>query len=195
MRGTGRLGTIFFALIGITPAHAGNSGRRGRADAVNRDHPRACGEQAFVLLRSKNQLGSPPRMRGTVLRPGNVCVTCRITPAHAGNSAATGSWCRYLRDHPRACGEQYPLFDFTVVLVGSPPRMRGTALIFDGIKGKLRITPAHAGNSGKAWHHLHGRRDHPRACGEQGRRRCRATGWLGSPPRMRGTVKNSWSSE
>ena len=65
MRGTGRLGTIFFALIGITPAHAGNSGRRGRADAVNRDHPRACGEQAFVLLRSKNQLGSPPRMRGT----------------------------------------------------------------------------------------------------------------------------------
>ena len=92
-----------------------------------------------------------------------------------------------LRDHPRACGEQDLLAAGEKVVVGSPPRVRGTAV--QGLPDPIRerITPARAGNR---WHHyqeLCGDGDHPRACGEQIAQGDKDWAEKGSPPRVRGT--------
>ena len=66
--------------------------------------------------------------------------------------------------------------------------MRGTALGWNLLYPKCRITPAHAGNSRRSTHIHSPGWDHPRTCGEQ---LCPAPPYpalLGSPPHMRGTA-------
>ena len=70
----------------ITPADAGKTyGKFGMNPNV-RDHPRGCGENAGITNGGKNDLGSPPRMRGK--REGKVMMSVgtRITPADAGKT-------------------------------------------------------------------------------------------------------------
>ena len=50
----------------ITPAHAGNRGRKDYLRFPFWDHPRACGEQHTEGKQIHLLYGSPPRMRGTV---------------------------------------------------------------------------------------------------------------------------------
>ena len=110
-----------------------------------------------------------------------------ITPAHAGNSPWPSSRNVLPRDHPRACGEQSKGKDCLVYLRGSPPRMRGTAFGVTSVWGRVRITPAHAGNSDAGAGEFERLQDHPRACGEQILSLSRQSTLTGSPPRMRGT--------
>ena len=156
------------ALYRITPAHAGKSrgGTGGRSP--RKDHPRACGEKAFLHMAHFAILGSPPRMRGKVHNLGYEYTYLRITPAHAGKS----KWC--LRH-----GLGYP---------GSPPRMRGKAWGVLYSVCKRRITPAHAGKSCFSTGNTLPCWDHPRACGEKDFTEKTDTNQMGSPPRMRGKV-------
>ena len=135
--------------------------------AALQDHPRACGEHVYSHAWEGIRLGSPPRMRGTLLVSLSVDNYLGITPAHAGNTLC-------------------PTGQLSTIL-GSPPRMRGTlagqvvVIYADG------ITPAHAGNTAERFAIKEHLEDHPRACGEH----CvfsRSAGMsTGSPPRMRGT--------
>ncbi len=189
MRGTGRFYPGQHSVCGITPARAGNSPTWGAHQRIREDHPRACGEQGYALSKRGTCWGSPPRVRGTVLKMQCLKLWERITPARAGNrgyleGCSGPSW-----DHPRACGEQGFGFRLVFGLVGSPPRVRGTApgqIVKSSYTG---ITPARAGNSN--WYHLIpiDCRDHPRACGEQYITGGSATCTKGSPPRVRGTAK------
>ena len=52
---------------GITPACAGNSWRLVRRGGGGQDHPRVCGEQLLLWIFIMRQMGSPPRVRGTVV--------------------------------------------------------------------------------------------------------------------------------
>ena len=70
----------------ITPACAGNSVHQDYFSGQCQDHPRVCGEQAVKSGRLLSSLGSPPRVRGTVLRLRSRLAPGRITPACAGNS-------------------------------------------------------------------------------------------------------------
>ena len=70
-------------------------------------------------------------------------------------------------DHPRACGE----LRLGVHVCG----------------GRVRIIPAHAGNSTPISSLRVGPPDHPRACGELGRQSTEVDTGCGSSPRMRGT--------
>ena len=71
---------------GITPAHAGNTPHQRSSFAKFWDHPRACGEH-FTASSSVNiNMGSPPRMRGTLNVIADIRFCMRITPAHAGNT-------------------------------------------------------------------------------------------------------------
>ena len=76
----------------ITPAHAGKSVTMCRAPHRVWDHPRACGEKTQRAPPGNGALGSPPRMRGKVVRRIRRRHTQGITPAHAGKSymAMTG---------------------------------------------------------------------------------------------------------
>ena len=91
----------------ITPAHAGKTGCPDTAAQVRQDHPRACGENVLVEGYVKVFIGSPPRMRGKRSPRGCGGVQRRITPAHAGKTSAWKTLRICVKDHPRACGENF----------------------------------------------------------------------------------------
>ena len=86
------------------------------------------------------------------------------------------------------CGEQGKSSWRLAPILGSPPRVRGTALEPGHGVGDVRITPACAGNrsSVRAW--VCQVTDHPRVCGEQCWHVRPFIKHYGSPPRVRGTV-------
>ena len=86
MRGKGCMFCCSPAKVGITPAYAGKSHIvRGLVKLV-KDHPRVCGEKYSTRPYLSDEWGSPPRMRGKVLKTPNGEATERITPAYAGKS-------------------------------------------------------------------------------------------------------------
>ena len=131
------------------------------------DHPRVCGEKGPVGCKKTCGEGSPPRVRGKVVRGMQQALRYRITPACAGKSLTIQKLSTLRKDHPRVCGEKLKIPCWIAPNVGSPPRVRG--------KGKNQpvrlldggITPACAGKSKKR--HLGGwkKGDHPRVCGEK----------------------------
>ena len=48
-------------------------------------------------------------MRGTAESSSAEYVRYRITPAHAGNSCSYFRLFRFIKDHPRSCGEQFDI--------------------------------------------------------------------------------------
>ena len=111
--------------VGITPACAGKSLVKGCAVILIQDHPRVCGEKLKSILILAYSPGSPPRVRGKVLRITWLQLYARITPAYAGKSNAGPQMPVATRDHPRVCGEKSTTSEDAGSLPGSPPRMRG----------------------------------------------------------------------
>ena len=177
--------------IGIIPAYAGNTNRRGESDADARDHPRVCGEHDTPGARGRARTGSSPRMRGT--HDGSAVFVPRhgIIPAYAGNTCAIKGGTSYDWDHPRVCGEHMSRILVCSSTPGSSPRMRGTHRTCAIQWCPHGIIPAYAGNTRWTRPPATLRRDHPRVCGEHPNR----PGWhrllQGSSPRMRGTPCSS----
>ena len=111
-----------------------------------KDHPRVCGEQFIPALVFTRKIGSPPRVRGTAVSGKVRRLWDRITPACAGNSIPRLQGHIQHQDHPRVCGEQDGDTYGNLESEGSPPRVRGTALLLRFYPRRLRITPACAGN-------------------------------------------------
>ena len=147
MRGKVRVVQQVPARLGITPAHAGKSCVNLVARLVNRDHPRACGEKRLVSISTVCPAGSPPRMRGKAKYIEALTDGDGITPAHAGKSRPFFILPRCYWDHPRACGEKFPIACVCILFWGSPPRMRGKVERINGGEQCHGITPAHAGKS------------------------------------------------
>ena len=85
------------------------------------------------------------------------------------------------------CGEQLVASQANSRLLGSSPRVRGTAPPAQRERGFMGIIPACAGNRDKRWHCEGANRDHPRVCGEQGSSSTARIRLTGSSPRVRGT--------
>ena len=153
---------------GITPAYAGKSYAQRNFAHNSWDHPRVCGEKAQAVQQTATRTGSPPRMRGK--GGGKIALKnpSGITPAYAGKRLCYPLCLSPLWDHPRVCGEKEVELVSVVIVVGSPPRMRGKA----GSGSYPRPLPG----------------DHPRVCGEKICEGLGCKGALGSPPRMRGKV-------
>ena len=75
----------------ITPACAGNSVEKLVVGCWGEDHPRVCGEQASTIRSCPFAIGSPPRVRGTVVGNFKSHIRLRITPACAGNRQSAWS--------------------------------------------------------------------------------------------------------
>ncbi len=86
------------------------------------------------------------------------------------------------------CGEQVGKNVGPYSILGSPPRVRGTASVGIFAARRHRITPACAGNSPRDRCSNGSRWDHPRVCGEQSSCPLKAARCRGSPPRVRGTA-------
>ena len=173
---------------GIIPAHAGNTSTRSLPRSLPRDHPRACGEHIAFCGEQVIDLGSSPRMRGTLVQVIERAVGAGIIPAHAGNTL----WCAWPRctgrDHPRACGEHRTRARRHRGTGGSSPRMRGTHDAPRATCLTTGIIPAHAGNTLRLVTDTTDIRDHPRACGEHPSQALSLSCTVGSSPRMRGTL-------
>ena len=166
MRGKAPDHCFIFNESGITPAYAGKSACDMRAIVSRRDHPRLCGEKPLLIA-------------FTLIQP-------RITPAYAGKSLSEKTLFPFGEDHPRLCGEKLLLFLRSLIILGSPPPMRGKVVVCCYAVFVLGITPAYAGKSDSEGGMYPQRRDHPRLCGEKDRVKHCGTMLMGSPPPMRG---------
>ena len=86
MRGKGFFLHFLQCQCGITPAYAGKSFHSVPVLHSFRDHPRVCGEKLRDLRMVLSTVGSPPRMRGKVMRFSERPGGFGITPAYAGKS-------------------------------------------------------------------------------------------------------------
>ena len=154
------------------------------------DHPRVCGENIISCAPRIGSHGSPPRVRGKRDTGEQKACAMRITPAHAGKTKQNEAKASKSSDHPRACGENALCAASSLDSYGSPPRMRGKQGADGSGAGAGRITPAHAGKTGKYLSPVCSRADHPRACGENYFCAFKQSSVDGSPPRMRGKRKH-----
>ena len=145
----GKVGAVvqLRAGAGITPAYAGKSLRARNRRFAQKDHPRICGEK----------------------RRASMVANCidRITPAYAGKSISAPEKPCAVRDHPRICGEKLVCTTWLMLIMGSPPRMRGKGRTRDPGTPPTGITPAYAGKSQPRTAPAHRLQDHPRVCGEK----------------------------
>ena len=131
-------------------------------------------------------------MRGKVPFLFAVTVALRITPACAGKRVVCPGFLISEGDHPRVCGEKGPRSARVPGPLGSPPRVRGKDYEKD-LKTKERgITPACAGKSQSVHSPSQSLWDHPRVCGEKLRWGGVKMQELGSPPRVRGKVPETY---
>ena len=86
-------------------------------------------------------------MRGKACTSVLECQYRRITPAYAGKRTTPKYPVMDDRDHPRVCGEKPESNGKATSALGSPPRMRGKAIVFVDDYLAVRITPAYAGKS------------------------------------------------
>ena len=174
----------------IIPALAGNTLPASLLMCSNRDHPRACGEHEHRAVTPPVTQGSSPRLRGTPQCRLSRPLSIGIIPALAGNTTGCVVWATYPWDHPRACGEHFPVGQPERGRQGSSPRLRGTHGCRPTSAVRRGIIPALAGNTKStspiALHNW----DHPRACGEHVTIPADAILTAGSSPRLRGTPDN-----
>ena len=189
MRGKGKSLCIPFAVRRITPAYAGKS-RQWYIDlAKKRDHPRLCGEKNFINRMKRRLSGSPPPMRGKDATIKFRVPILGITPAYAGKSFLHPRRRHTQKDHPRLCGEKPSASQSRTRSRGSPPPMRGKEdCVYNHVCDE-GITPAYAGKSKGLYLHVDVTRDHPRLCGEKQYFLSLVRKYMGSPPPMRGKVR------
>ena len=105
MRGTRDRVPVAPVVVGIIPAHAGNTVLLSMPRKLTRDHPRTCGEHLPTACVFHPLTGSSPHMRGTRNPDEHKRHTEGIIPAHAGNTRYGTPRRGLRRDHPRTCGE------------------------------------------------------------------------------------------
>ena len=71
----------------------------------------------------------------------------RITPACAGKRPPQQTTVATTQDHPCVCREKFGDCNLKAVIVGSPLRVQGKAIIVITVRFAVRITPACAGKS------------------------------------------------
>ena len=127
-------------------------------------------------------------MRGKHISQRETIILERIIPAHAGQTDPPWIVLKFIEDHPRTCGANDPHLHPREIGLGSSPHMRGklTGQVQPGTR--LRIIPAHAGQTRLARIVLNLSTDHPRTCGANGVCDTVFRGNGGSSPHMRGKL-------
>ena len=143
---------IFFMSIrsaGSPPRMRGKVSAEDFKPQTGGDHPRVCGEKPLQSSVNCTMEGLPPRMRGKVISSLQCDFLSGIIPACAGKSFWPCTVLPRCRDHPRVCGEKNKFQTHGGPVEGSPPRVRGKALVRPCWKLSTGITPACAGKSSR----------------------------------------------
>ena len=134
----------------------------------------------------RNQIGSPPQVRGKPTSRAIFTPAAGITPAGAGKTWRAFEHGELNEDHPRRCGENRCSIVHAAHMQGSPPQVRGKRQASDCSEPAFRITPAGAGKTLSDNGFILFAEDHPRRCGENNPCCCNVHNHLGSPPQVRG---------
>ena len=152
--------------IGLIPAHAGKTSRRGRRRFRWWAHPRSRGENAPATWCGSRGWGSSPLTRGKQDVAQSPSWPEGLIPAHAGKTNPALSPLMRGWAHPRSRGENDILNATGFRLTGSSPLTRGKPVgegFGFGVRG---LIPAHAGKTVCEGDDVLVRGAHPRSRGE-----------------------------
>ena len=186
-RGTRSTGGSRGARPGLIPAHAGNTVWRSWRRFPIRAHPRSRGEHVRPGEERACPDGSSPLTRGTHAAPSIRRSSSGLIPAHAGNTLQSAPPGHHVAAHPRSRGEHYRLQLQRDSCGGSSPLTRGTLSGRGRSPGRMRLIPAHAGNTLALTSRITRRWAHPRSRGEHSDGKTQPAPGLGSSPLTRGT--------
>ena len=186
-RGTQEAGRVPRLHARLTPARAGNTSGVITSPVMISAHPRSRGEHIPARVQALPRYGSPPLARGTHSTYGLFQVARRLTPARAGNTTTVEKIIKYRTAHPRSRGEHFAGPVPRRFPCGSPPLARGTPGRWYDQLGRLRLTPARAGNTKPTQPPPPPSPAHPRSRGEHRLRYSWSLYFVGSPPLARGT--------
>ena len=172
---------------GIIPAGAGLTDASLLPESTFWDHPRGCGAHSTTEEAKPLELGSSPRVRGSLEGNHFRDRVYGIIPAGAGLTLSMVSHGTARRDHPRGCGAH--ILDRVEDLgnEGSSPRVRGSQERDASDKITRGIIPAGAGLTCRSRWIRRGIRDHPRGCGAHTHSLRATSAGQGSSPRVRGS--------
>ena len=177
---------VSHALLGFTPAYAGNTIVDNLTTGIDKVHPRIRGEYAASRTSGTLAVGSPPHTRGIL----SVCKyykgVLRFTPAYAGNTKDYKTLEKAQKVHPRIRGEYPGLYRLCHKAGGSPPHTRGIQFFQRLFLVQGRFTPAYAGNTTVDAQAEQGQQVHPRIRGEYQKYYDLHRRLMGSPPHTRG---------
>ena len=88
----------------IIPARAGPTAGAHQQAGAHADHPRSCGANQAIMLRSVRVIGSSPLVRGQPAERDTAERDDRIIPARAGPTMPESEANARRADHPRSCG-------------------------------------------------------------------------------------------
>ena len=148
--------------------------------------PQVRGKRYRRIYNIKSGNGSPPQVRGKREVRTTPRVTLRITPAGAGKTFSPAVNYRNKKDPPRRCGENRQAATNKAAGAGSPPQVRGKQGACINQRRYQRITPAGAGKTHSLYTFRNLLQDHPRRCGENIIPQKIVFHIIGSPPQVRG---------
>ena len=187
VRGTRLRCRVVRGLTRFIPACAGNTITIPHPETEHPVHPRVCGEHGIGQFGVGLDVGSSPRVRGTLIWLSIKFHLFRFIPACAGNTRHRPPATQQYPVHPRVCGEHTIIDVWLGSPYGSSPRVRGTHETCPAKHFAERFIPACAGNTPGQIVPFINQAVHPRVCGEHsftGFPDCHASG---SSPRVRGT--------
>ncbi len=171
------------------PACVGNADSGQTNCAFSSVHPRVCGERFDKFVVRLTRSGSSPRVWGTRVNIIAGTLAGRFIPACVGNAVPTDNVSISSAVHPRVCGERIISRRRPRNASGSSPRVWGTHGRSAGRDQKFRFIPACVGNARKLGSSGIRAPVHPRVCGERADFGSNAAGFLGSSPRVWGTLE------
>ena len=173
--------------MGIIPAYAGLTILPLSSLSHSWDHPRVCGAHFCPDYARLFDMGSSPRMRGSLLQPERQGELPGIIPAYAGLTDVAYKFNDDNWDHPRVCGAHSHRSLRRAMSWGSSPRMRGSLATNYIHRHSTGIIPAYAGLTVKQYTSKENHWDHPRVCGAHVLMMLFLCAVMGSSPRMRGS--------
>ena len=129
-------------------------------------------------------------MRGLLLIKNFLDYTIGITPTCAGTTWYQVQGLPLLWDHPCMCGDYPGNATYKICSRGSPLHVRGLHVSQSLFLQPVRITPACAGTTYNPVAISFTNRDHPRLCGDYESQTSTPLTPPGSPPPVRGLLKN-----
>ncbi len=130
-------------------------------------HPHGCGERYHCLYADQVQLGSSPRVWGTLKNVILLVLIGRFIPTGVGNAQRPRLIPPQAAVHPHGCGERLEQNYYTLVTFGSSPRVWGTRPASSLRFPLRRFIPTGVGNAFYGSYTDSCSAVHPHGCGER----------------------------